>query len=198
MSKELKIAVDVDGTIMKTMCFVCSLINFKTGSNYTFKDIDRWTYWQDVGLNDVFWEAFDFLDSHGRLLIKPYDNDVFHSLVEINEIIKNKFTLLTANNESAEPSIYEWMEVKCGNSELYLPWFDIKCTGRTTCKEKLALDFNLYLDDNPQMTEEIVNFPDKQMILFNCPWNKNVKESFQVKRVESWKEVPDLIKNLSV
>lgn len=192
----MKIAIDVDGTILKTMCFVCSLINFKLGTNYTFKDIKNWTYWQDIGLDKEFWETYNFMDCYGRLLIKPYDSYVFSSLSKINSIINNKFTLLTANNESAEPSIYEWMEINCGNPELYLPWFDIKCIGRTTCKEKLGLDFQIYLDDNPNMADEIVNFPDKKMILFNCPWNKNVKETNQVKRVESWKEVPGLIKNI--
>ena len=194
MNNNIKIAIDFDGTISKTMDFVCNQINFKHGKTFSHKDIKTWSFWEDIGLGDDFWEIYDQMDKeYGRLHIKPYDNYIFDSLMEIELFTHQRFDILTCNNESARPHIEDWMIFNMTKARKH-SLFNIKCLGRTTCKEKLALDFDLYLDDNPNMAEEIVNFPDKKMILFNCPWNKNVIETDQVKRVESWKEVPDLIK----
>lgn len=194
MNKNLKIAVDYDGCLAKTMDFVCELINFKTGNNHTYKEINRWTYWEDIGLGKEFWDCYDFLDKNGRLLIKPYDRYVTNSLDEINRLI-GSFDIVTANNKSAGNQIEEWIYMIYINPE-NVPIFNINCIGRKTAAEKLELNYDIYIDDNPNLAEAAIDFPNKKILLANAPWNKHIKNSFNVKRFESWKEIPKLIKNI--
>lgn len=196
-NKQLKVSVDCDGVLMKTSCAICELINLMTYRNYKFKDINSWDFWEKEGWSKQFWEAYNYFDRQGRLNIKPYDYYLFDALTDINSIIGGKFDIVTANNQDSAAHIEDWMLWNWYSMgyEMRYPKFEIKCLGRVTCKEKLSLGYDIYLDDNPNMAAEIVNFPEKQMILFNCPWNKHIKSNNQVTRVESWKEVPDLIKN---
>lgn len=200
MTKQLKIAVDADGTIMKTMDFVCDQINFKYNKNYSYKDITSWTFWNDIGYEKDFWEIYNYMDQKGRLLLEPYDNYVLQSLSEINLITKQPFDILTANDKTAARHIYKWITYNGGygkDEAFSYPNYTVKCLGRVDSLEKLKLPYNFYIDDSPGLADKIVNYPNKFLALANAPWNKHIKDRFNVKRFESWEEVPNLIKNLS-
>lgn len=190
----LKIAVDFDGTLARTADFICELINFRTGSNHTYKEINSWDYWENIGKGKDFWDAYDFMDKNGRLLIKPYDNYVFESLRKINSLKWNEFHIVTANNEEAANQIYNWVDTYgFFNEDDYLR-FNVHCIGRKTSAEKLELDYDLYIDDNPGLALEAKNYPNKTILLANAPWNKHVPNTNNVFRFQSWKEIPELVK----
>jgi 5'(3')-deoxyribonucleotidase len=192
----MKIACDVDGTLMKTTSFICSLINFRHGTNFSFKDVNSWDFWQKNGFEKDFYEAYNFLDEFGRGSIQPYDEHTLSSLGKINSF-DNEFGRLihldfvTANNSDSEVHIRDWIT---NNKRPYLGPYWINCLGRTTCDAKLALDYDLYIDDNPELAIKIKDYPNKKLLLPNCPWNKNIKDCEQVARFESWNEVPILTK----
>lgn len=196
MKQNIKISIDYDGCLAKTSDFICELINFKTGNNHTYKEIDRWSYWDDINLGKEFWAAYDFLDKNGRLLIKPYDKYVFDSLDKLNSNY-GSFDVVTANNEIAVKDIANWINYYGGyDGDMYWLDFKINCIGRKTAAEKLSLDYDLYIDDNPNLAAEMVNFPNKFLLLANCPWNKNILDSENIKRFKSWKEIPELIESI--
>ena len=119
---------------------------------------------------------------------------------ELNLITEKSFDILTANNEVAAPSIYKWITYYNGygkDEAFSYPNVVVKCLGRVSPLEKLKLDYNLYIDDSPGIAELMKNLPDKKLLLPNTPWNKHIKNSFNVSRFESWKEVPGLIKSLT-
>jgi len=197
--KNINIAVDFDGTICRTMDFICDQINFKYNKNYTHKDIDRWTFWEESGHEKDFWDIYTYMDTKGRLMLQPYDNYVLKSLSEISLITEKPFDILTANDKAAAPSIYKWITYYngYGKDEVFsYPNIVVKCLGRVSPLEKLKLDYNLYIDDSPGIAKLMKKFPDKRLLLPNTPWNKEIKNSFNVRRFESWKEVPGLVKNI--
>lgn len=199
MKNNLNIAVDYDGCAARTSDFICELVNLMTCRNYTYKDIKSWDFWEKEGWNKQFWKAYDFMDRNGRLSIKPYDNHLFSSLSQLNLITKKPFDIVTANDNCAAPHIYKWMAYYngYGTNEAYsYPNFTVKCIGRKTAAEKLALDYQIYIDDNPNLAEAASKFPNKQILLANAPWNKHIKNSINIQRFESWKEVPELVKNM--
>ena len=92
--KNIKIAVDYDGTVCRTMDFVCDQINFKYNKNYTYKDIKNWTFWEDAGYEKDFWDIYTYMDTKGRLMLQPYDNYTLKSLSELNLITEKSFDIL--------------------------------------------------------------------------------------------------------
>lgn len=192
MKKNSKIAVDFDGTLAKTSCFICELINFKTGHNHTYKDINKWNYWQEVGLEKEFWAAYDFMDKKGRLSLEPYDEYTIPCLREMSSQKGDSVDIVTANNQSAKSHIEDWIKYK-GVYKASPLNLNVVCLGRVSCKEKLELDYDIYIDDNPNMAQEISNFPKKFLFLANAPWNKDIKNTENVKRFESWKFIYKLL-----
>jgi uncharacterized HAD superfamily protein len=183
----MKIAIDFDGTVCKVMSLVCTLMNFKHGTNFTFKDVTDWNFFQKNGYEEAFWEIYNLLDdSDLRLSLRPYDLDTIDVLKRINELTKQPIEILTCNSEKAADSIQEWFWTW---PEDRAPNFKVKCIGRATSKEKLELDYDFYIDDSPHMAEMIHEYPNKKMILMNAPWNQNIKENGQVVRVHRWKNV---------
>ncbi len=196
--EKYKIAVDYDGCLAKTMDFVCDLINFKTGGTHNYKDIKTWTHWEDIGLGKEFWDCYDFLDKKGRLLIKPYDGYVFSALNKI-ESDNGKLNVVTANNEVAINDITSWINYY-GEYDGDMKWlnFEVNCIGRKTAAEKLELDYDIYIDDNPHLAEAAQDFLNKRILLANAPWNKHIPNSENVRRFESWDEIPKLIESIKV
>lgn len=194
----MKIACDVDGTLMKTTSFICSLINFRHGTKFSFKDVDSWDFWQKNGFEKDFYEGYDFLDEFGRLSIEPYDKYTLNALGTINNIQNYHgraihLDFVTANKDKSTTHIRDWIELK---KRKYLGPYWINCLGRTGCDAKLALDYDLYIDDNPELSIKIKDYPNKKLLLPNCPWNKEIKNCEQVTRFESWAEVSGLVKTI--
>jgi uncharacterized HAD superfamily protein len=198
MNKQLKISLDFDGVLGRTMSTVCDIMNILTGGNHTHKHIITWDYWQDLGHNDQFNRILDYFDREGRLMIKPYDEHIFTSLWKIRNL-NCQVHVVTANSKSAEKSIWDWVIYNYGvgkNEPFYCPISSVNCLGRVSATDKLNLDYSIYIDDSPHLAIEAVKHPDKQILLANAPWNKNIKNSNNVIRFESWKEVPGLVKNI--
>jgi hypothetical protein len=193
MSKNLKISIDYDGCLAKTSDFICEIINYKTESNHTYRDIDGYEYWQRIGKIKEFWKAFDLLDTIGRLSIKPYDDYVFDNLRRINSLV-GEFDIVTANNEKSKKSINDWIVYYNNFNKPMI--YDIKCIGRKNPAEKLKLDYDIYIDDNPDLATGVKAYPNKFILLANAPWNKDIKNSKNIIRFESWKEIPLLIKRI--
>lgn len=199
MNKELKISLDFDGVLGRTMSTVCDIMNILKGENHTHKNIITWDYWQNLGHNDQFNRILDYFDKEGRLMIKPYDEYIFNALWEISNL-NHQVHIVTANNQSAEKSIWEWVTYNYGvgkNEPFFCPISLVNCLGRVSATDKLNLDYSIYIDDSPHLAEEAKNHLNKFILLANAPWNKNIKDSNNVKRFESWKEVPGLIKSLT-
>lgn len=182
---EMKIACDFDGVLCRTMDKVCEFVNKKRGTNLTYKDITGWSWLQDNGFHDEFWEKYDLFDKEGRLELEPYDQDTISVLNDL--ATRHEVEVLTCNDPSATQGIEAWL-VKWGG-----PKVKVNCIGRKGGHDKLALDYEFYLDDNPGMAEAIKDFPGKTQILLQAPWNRNTKETEQVKRVKGWKEIKELL-----
>jgi len=63
-------------------------------------------------------------------------------------------------------------------------------------KEKLDLDYDIYIDDGPKLANIMGKYPNKILILLDQPWNKTIQISKNIKRVNNWKEIYDEITKL--
>ena len=108
--KNIKIAVDYDGTVCRTMDFVCDQINFKYNKNYTYKDIKNWTFWEDAGyekdLNECFFAYNDGLDSRFTWRFKIDD----YTAEDLRDIFTKKVKDFGWSIHENEEIKAEWFE----------------------------------------------------------------------------------------
>lgn len=188
MNKELKIAVDFDGTLGRTMDSICNLVNLQAGTNLSFKDVNSWSFFEENGLENHFWASYDFLDKVGRLTIKPYDSDTTKYLTAIARVLDCKLDIVTANEISAQSHIRQWLCYHCPMD--VVDKINIVCLGRKPASTKFDLNYSIFIDDSPILAEKFVNYQGyKRLYQLNCPWNKNINNSENITRVESWKEL---------
>ena len=62
--------------------------------------------------------------------------------------------------------------------------------------KKLNYEADIYIDDNPNMIEEMIDYPERTLLLFTQPWNKkyDVSEIKNIIRVSGWDDTMEKIK----
>ena len=60
---------------------------------------------------------------------------------------------------------------------------------------KLKIEFEIYVDDNPNLVEPIKNLKNRYLLLFNQPWNLDSICEQKIFRVNNWKEIYEIIQN---
>ena len=61
---------------------------------------------------------------------------------------------------------------------------------------KLKQNYDLYVDDNPNLVEPIKKLKDRTLLLYDQPWNQDSVCEGNVHRVNDWKEVDKKIKEI--
>ncbi|MHA1391694.1 MAG: 5' nucleotidase, NT5C type, partial [Promethearchaeota archaeon] len=61
---------------------------------------------------------------------------------------------------------------------------------------KLKQNYDLYVDDNPNLVEPIKTMKNRTLLLFDQPWNQNSVCEENVHRVHNWEEVEKKIFDL--
>jgi len=186
-----RLCIDWDGTIVKSNDLVCAFINYKRGTNFTTKDLNNWDFWKNRGQENDFWETWNFLDKYElRITLKPYDihtTSVLYRLMCYYDV-----HIVTCNNPIQE-QIYTWLQINGLYGWLRMSnCFKVECLGHIPPEEKLKLDFDIFIDDNPNMAKLIENY-DKKLFLANCRWNEDVADTEKVTRFRSWEELERLL-----
>jgi hypothetical protein len=182
----MRIAVDFDGTLVRSGDLVCRLINFRHGTSYTTKEWKTWSHWKDIGLDKTFWEIYDLMDSSRlRLSFEPYDTHVVNTLRHLQAVYA-EVDIVTSNSLDAKESIEAWLRLHMEHPP------KVRCLGRTKPTDKLALGYDLYIDDAPALAERAQK-AGVPLLLPNCRWNESVPDSEFVKRFHSWSQVPRMV-----
>lgn len=189
----LEVALDFDGTCVRTMDLICHMVNFKRGTNFTARDIKSWDFWQQAGYDEDFWGVYDMFDTTDlRQTLAPYDRWTGYMIAAMAARCK-RVDLVTCNRPEAGPSIRAWLDKYV--PDRFSDLVSVRCLGRVTPDEKVSLGYNVYLDDGPHLAVAVEREPGVYMGLANARWNEHVVESDRVRR---WRSSSDLIRLLDV
>ena len=164
MDDKKKIAFDMDGVLFRTNDIINLLINYKYGTDHENKDIKEWDFWCKIGQKERFWEAFNLISgTRLKLALEPYDDNTLTVLWAIVSFLNRKVEFLTCNTEESLFFTEEWLYLhgRFRKDEHY----NIKCLGLVSPTEKLKLDYDIYIDDSPDLAKEIIRYPDKKLFL---------------------------------
>ena len=140
-------------------------------------------------INKVFWEVHDLMETtYIRRAIRPipYATDVIKSIKEMGCIVE----VITMNNDRAKKNIEAWLFMH----GLEIP---VYTQGRGSPGDKVKLDYDIFIDDSPRLIERMKKFPEKHLILFTQPWNKEIDISKykNINRCNNWLEILSFINN---
>jgi len=184
-----KIAIDVDGTLAKTMEALLESFNKENNTNYTINDINDWNkgvlkvfggYKKFLKMFNEFWEK-------RREEISPYiTKELLEELSKYYEIV----IVSNRGNKRHEKFIQEWLKENFG--------LEFKVVLVKDILDKINNgDYNLIIDDAPILAKEIVknnNNQYKKLILVERPWNKKVSEEIKNENVICVKSTEEAIK----
>ena len=169
-----KIALDIDGTLANVQERLLNIAGHPADLNI----LDTWTKLYDVfGGNAVFWKAYTRAWSNFED-IKPTDDTIRYT---IDQLMRSGHVVDIVTLRPATTEIYtrRWLQRNAiPYNNLVIIDADLN-DELPTGEEKLALDYDVYVDDNPYMG---VLKPDK-VILYDRPWNKSV-EAARVYKLE--------------
>lgn len=183
---QLKVAVDLDGVLAETMEAWCRRANEFLGTNYTISDLDTWASWRKLGINrDQF---FQFLDEAWDEweTIPPTEPGLAAKVRKIGRL--GRIDIVTGRSKESVRAAKLWL----ADQEI-----DYRRFVRVpSWKDKIFLDYDVYIDDAPELMPLISRNPMMWGILYSRPWNRTVPELRRIFRVESWTEIPRLFKEI--
>lgn len=192
MMNKKKIAVDVDGVIFDLIPRFAEIYNDKFGTSVKKSDWYRWDYHSDLGMSDN-----DAYKLYRRLqdeisLLPLIDNEIHTYLRKLNDLVA--VDIVTARLESSRSSLLKAfnsigiMQNSHYDRMIFVPTHPLD--------SKSKLDYDFYLDDNPNLADTIRNNRHKILLLFDQPWNRSVECNEKIYRIKQWKDILSLIKNL--
>jgi hypothetical protein len=195
-----RVAVDLDGTIIRMNDLVADLINFRHGVDHDATDFSYWGWLEDNGYGEDLWDAYDFADEIGaRVGCGPYDGDV----VDVLEVLSMVYDtdIVTCNGEEVVSQMWDWFNIYSSSEQMdvFLEQLDIRTIGRVDVNNKLDLEYDLYIDDSPNLINDIPDHPESLVLVMNAPWNEpealdiDLDDYANAVRVRSWEEVYDIV-----
>jgi uncharacterized HAD superfamily protein len=184
--EQLKIAVDLDGVLAETMEAWCRHANEFLGTTYTLSDIDTWASWRKLGITrDQF---FQFLDEawDDWETIPPTEPRLAEKVRKIARL--GEIDIVTGRSKESVRAAKDWL----ADQNIEYRRF-VRVPG---WKDKIFLNYDVYIDDAPELMPLISRNPMMWGILYIRPWNTTVPELRQIFRAESWTEIPRLFREI--
>jgi len=160
----MKIAIDVDGVLLKTYDLFLNKFNTYYGTSFKHEDLKNYHLWESLGCNkDEVEQTFRDLALEDWTSIKPYVMASCY-LTFMNKI--DHVDVLTDRKyipNSLEKVINCLRKNNIKKGEQYNEAIDSNGTSKS------RYHYDVFVDDNPYLSTELKH--DQFMILFSQPWN---------------------------
>ncbi len=186
------IAVDIVGVLLDAIAKFIDEFNETYHANRKKSDITRWDFYFDWDLSES--EFFDlFYTTYEKMMEIPFIDkkapDYLKKLYKNNEV-----SILSAGDPRFRTKLLE--KLKHHEISEGVQFKDLIIVPERPWDLKLSYDFDIYVDDNPNLVEPIKKMSGKSLLLFDQPWNQKSTCKENVVRVYDWNDVYETIKGL--
>ncbi|MBN1800333.1 MAG: hypothetical protein JW891_02445 [Candidatus Lokiarchaeota archaeon] len=187
------IAVDIVGVLLDAIERFIEEFNEVYKTNRKKSDITRWDFYLDWDLSER--EFFNlFYTAYEKMMEIPFiDDNAPEYLKRIHG--KSDVSILSAGQPRFRSDLVKKLrfhEIKEG-----IHYKDFIIVKERPWDLKLAYDFDIYIDDNPNLVEPIKIMKEKYLLLYDQPWNKESSCEGNVIRVRDWKEICTTLNNIT-
>jgi uncharacterized HAD superfamily protein len=183
----MKIAVDIDGVLLDFIVSFCEIFNKRHHTNFQKKDVTNWEFFQDWKiLEEEAYEIFYYIYDN-KISVPLIDEEAPSFMKNLNK--KHEVYVVSARTHQYRDQTLE--KLRSHKVRQGIEFIDLVLVDHKPYDLKLNLNYNLYVDDNPNLVEPIKLLPDKSLLLYDQPWNQKSVCDKNVVRVKNWKEVYD-------
>lgn len=169
----MRIALDFHDVLADLKTAVVGHLNKKHGLSLTTSDLTTWKCWEHGPFTKA--QFYDAVNASKNAGLAPLPG----ALDGVRRILAAGHKVSIVSGTRDPHGIALWLE-RHG-----LPKVNVYAVVAERLSDaKLALDFDVYVDDNPAMVEGPCG---SRVLLFAQPWNKDVPE--YIERVSGWPEV---------
>jgi 5'(3')-deoxyribonucleotidase len=183
---KLKVAVDLDGVLAESMLVWCKRANKEFGTRLKMEDLDSWSSWKKFPISkDDFYRILD--ESWDEWLdIPPTEPDIAEKVARIERF--GELDIVTGRSKRTIQAARSWVDnqkVRYRRFVRVLGW-----------RDKILLDYDVYIDDAPDLMPLISRSPKAWGVLYERPWNLSVGDVPKVLKAKSWQQVPALLRRI--
>jgi 5'(3')-deoxyribonucleotidase len=184
----MKIAVDLDGVLAESMLVWCQRANKEFGIRVKMEDLDGWSSWKKFSISrDDFYRILDeSWDDWSE--IPPTEPDIAEKVARIEKL--GELDIVTGRSKRTVEAARSWVDnqkVRYRRFVRVLGW-----------RDKILLDYDVYIDDAPDLMPLISHSPRAWGVLYERPWNRSVEAMPKVLKAKKWDQIPALLKRIQV
>ena len=183
---KLKIAVDLDGVLAESMLVWCERANKEFGTHLRMEDIDSWSWWKRTQVSkDDFYRILDESWDEWSA-IPPTEPDIAAKVSRIEKF--GDLDIVTGRSKRTVEAARSWVDsqkIPYRRFVRVLGW-----------RDKIFLNYNVYIDDAPDLMPLISQNPTAWGILYERPWNRSVEKMPKVLKAKSWRQIPALLRQI--
>jgi hypothetical protein len=175
----------MDSVIADIYSVACQIIEEWTGKRYNKLMINRWDFFEkiDYGKGRTMLDFFKELWSRWND-IHPTEEHIGGKVGEL--MLLGQVDIVTSSDDHSRENRKKWV------AKYHIPYSNFINLGYG--KHKLDMDYDVWIDDAPYQAEAAEK-AGKKLLLYTQPYNLEVKESANVKRIFSLSDARRLIKN---
>ena len=182
----MKIAVDLDGVLAETMTAWCEKANEELGTRLKLDDIDSWASWMKLGVTkDQFYRLLDSAWDDWEN-VPPTEKGLAGKVARIQSL--GTVDIVTGRSRRTVESARNWLQQHRIPFERF-----VRVPG---VRDKVYLDYDVYVDDAPDLMPLISRNPVKHGILYERPWNRDMHDMPRIFKVGKWVEIPRILRGM--
>ena len=184
--ERLRIAVDLDGVLAESMLVWCDRANKEFGTSLKFEDLDTWSSWKKFSISkDDFYRILDESWEDWKQ-VPPTEPGLAAKVARVARF--GDVDVVTGRSRRTEEAARSWVE----NQKIRYRQF-VRVTG---WRDKPILNYDVYIDDAPDLMELVSHTPGSWAILYDRPWNRNVPVMPKILRTDGWRQIPSLLERI--
>jgi len=190
----MKIAIDIDGVLLDIIISYCEIYNKRYSPKKPKKksDVTKWNFFDDWNIDEEtgFNIFFEIYEDSGNI---PFIGEGAPKIMKkLNE--RYDLDIVSARVPEYRVSITEKLishDIKEG-----VQYTELILLHHKPYDIKLKQNYDVYVDDNPNLVEPIKKMEDRTLLLYDQPWNQDSVCENNVYRVYDWKGVEKKIFDL--
>jgi uncharacterized HAD superfamily protein len=178
-----RIAADLDGVLANTMAACCKVINKRYSTHFEVSSFNQWNAWEIAGISkDEFFRILDQAWFEWQT-IPPTEQNLAEKVSKLSRF--SEVDIVTGRSAETVTPAKSWLETQGVRFNAFV---------RTNSGiEKVDLNYDVFIDDSPEVISAVSSKVKTYAILYTQPWNEEIREMPKTLRADSWDQIPELV-----